>query len=86
MKIFMVFLMHSYEFRIGWIEFVPKIKQILFNLRYGDFVPTTNSSKVLMIIWVLVGLVTMGVITGVISSGMTVDGVEGELKLYGTKV
>jgi len=39
-----------------------------------------------MILWVMIGLVTMGVITGVISSGMTVGGVEEEIKLYGTKV
>ena len=48
--------------------------------------PTTTKSKVLMIFWVLIGLVTMGVITGVISSGMTVGGQEEEVKLYGTPV
>ena len=54
--------------------------------RYGDFVPTTNASKVIMMLWVLIGLVTMGVITGVISSGMTVGDQETKLKLYGTLV
>lgn len=55
-------------------------------IRYGDFVPTTNTSKVVMMLWVLIGLTTMGVITGVISSGMTVGDQEEEIKLYGTKV
>ena len=39
-----------------------------------------------MMLWVLIGLTTMGVITGVISSGMTVGDQEEEIKLYGTKV
>jgi len=59
---------------------------VFFFFSYGDFVPTTTKSKFLMILWVMIGLVTMGVITGVISSGMTVGGVEEEIKLYGTKV
>ena len=39
-----------------------------------------------MILWVMIGLVTMGVITGVISYGMTVSGQDEEIKLYGTAV
>lgn len=61
------------------------VYSILF-VRYGDFVPTTNASKALMTAWVLIGLVTMGVVTGVISSGMTVSDMEEELMLYGTPV
>ena len=53
---------------------------------YGDFVPTNNLSKILMLFWILAGLVIMGLVTGVIASGMTVGDIEEEIKLYGTKV
>lgn len=54
--------------------------------RYGDFVPSNKLSQFLMLFWILAGLVVMGLITGVIASGMTVGDISGEISLYGTKV
>jgi len=39
-----------------------------------------------MLVWILTGLVIMGLITGVIASGMTVGDINKEIKLYGTPV
>ena len=64
-----------------WLAYVT-----MTTVGYGDFVPTTFGSKVLLTIWSLVGLVTMSIVMGVISSGMTVGDMETDIKLYGSKV
>ena len=39
-----------------------------------------------MMFWTLAGLVIMGLVTGVIASGMTITDIDEEIKLYGTVV
>ena len=54
--------------------------------RYGDFTPTTHASRVLMLFWMLTGLILMNLISGAISSAMTVNDVSNDLILYGKDV
>ena len=72
------------KYKIKWVPWVKCF--FSYNLRYGDFVPSSKAAKALMLVWILTGLVIMGLITGVIASGMTVGGFDEEIKLYGTPV
>ncbi|XP_066928617.1 uncharacterized protein [Clytia hemisphaerica] len=62
-----------------WIAYVT-----MTTVGYGDFVPTTKLSQLLMMFWTLAGLVIMGLVTGVIASGLTINDIDEVIKLYGT--
>lgn len=57
-----------------------------FNSRYGDKVPLAKVSKVFAILWILMGLVVMGILSGVLTSAITVFVFEADISLYGAKV
>ncbi|KAL9958642.1 hypothetical protein ACROYT_G035690 [Oculina patagonica] len=55
-------------------------------LGYGDKVPKTYVSKAFAIIWILTGLVIMGILSGALTSAVTSFVFETDVMLYGTKV
>ncbi|XP_066928943.1 uncharacterized protein [Clytia hemisphaerica] len=62
-----------------WISFIT-----MTTVGYGDINPSTFPSKVLMILWALIGLVVFGLTMGVIGSGLVVNTQPATLKIYGT--
>uniref|UniRef100_A0A7M5X9R1 Fibronectin type-III domain-containing protein n=1 Tax=Clytia hemisphaerica TaxID=252671 RepID=A0A7M5X9R1_9CNID len=64
-----------------WIAFVT-----MTTVGYGDFVPTTELSKVVLAVWSLTGLVLIGIFGGVVSSGLSVVALNDDIKIYGSTV
>ncbi|XP_057314364.1 uncharacterized protein LOC130655615 [Hydractinia symbiolongicarpus] len=64
-----------------WCSFIT-----MTTLGYGDYVPSSNLGKGLMIIWILTGLCVVSIFGGAVSSGMSVSSLEKSYKLYGAKV
>ena len=54
--------------------------------RYGDFVPTTELSRIIMAFWSLAGLVLVGIFGGVVASGLSVGTLDNDIKIYGSTV
>lgn len=54
--------------------------------RYGDKVPAANHSKAFAVIWVLIGLVVYGILSGSITTAFTTIIYQSSTKLYGAKV
>ena len=54
--------------------------------RYGDKVPKANISKAFAIAWILTGLVMMGILSGALTTAITIFVFEADIILYGTKV
>lgn len=54
--------------------------------RYGDKVPKANASKAFAIVWILTGLVMMGILSGALTTAITIFVFEADIILYGTKV
>ena len=65
--------------------FVCCFCSFIFN-RYGDKVPKAYVSKAFAIIWILIGLVIMGILSGALTSAVTSFVFETDIMLYGTKV
>ena len=53
---------------------------------YGDKVPKANVSKAFAIVWILTGLVMMGILSGALTTAVTIFVFETDIILYGTKV
>ena len=54
--------------------------------RYGDKVPSANVSKLFAIVWILIGLVIMGILSGALTSAITMFVIKDAITLYGAKV
>ena len=54
--------------------------------RYGDKVPKANVSKAFAIVWILTGLVMMGILSGALTTAITIFVFESDIILFGTKV
>ena len=54
--------------------------------RYGDKVPKANVSKTFAIVWILTGLVMMSILSGALTTAITIFVFEADIILYGTKV
>ena len=54
--------------------------------RYGDKVPKANVSKAFAIVWILTGLVMMSILSGALTTAITIFVFEADIILYGTKV
>ena len=54
--------------------------------RYGDRTPRSALGRVYSVAATLIGLVTIAVLLGLLTSSLTTDIVFSDVKLYGTKV
>ena len=58
----------------------------LWYCRYGDKVPKANVSKAFAIVWILTGLVMTGILSGALTTAITIFVFDADIILYGTKV
>ena len=58
----------------------------MFPSRYGDLTPKGIAARLHAIVWILVGIVNFGILTGALTTALTSASVYDDTRIYGVQV